>query len=304
MRKLTYIFFFLLSFPLFSQDTLMPYILLDDVIISESNNGFSVEDFIGYVKNDTTFYMAFKHLRYYQHDYDGELNIYNKKNKKIGSLNKSGVHYVKDNKAWVVNNKIKHDGRIFKRNGKYHYYTAEAFDKIFFPKDTINVSLKIRKKSSQEDQNVRDAKTIGFSVGSNETQQSKGGLNKKLAIFDINMQQYYDYIISDTIYNNKLCYVFTVSVKKDLSQKDKKNALIRKIVSFFDKENFNVLYREYKFVYNHLVFDVDMNVIVNIDYVDDKHLPTSIYYNGYWNVLFFKPERANFNLKLSNYKVL
>tara|TARA_B100000214_G_C23871214_1_gene582700 strand:- start:17 stop:931 length:915 start_codon:yes stop_codon:yes gene_type:complete len=304
MRKLTYIFFFLLSFPLFSQDTLMPYILLDDVIISESNNGFSVEDFIGYVKNDTTFYMAFKHLRYYQHDYDGELNIYNKKNKKIGSLNKSGVHYVKDNKAWVVNNKIKHDGKIFKRNGKYHYYTAEAFDKIFFPKDTINVSLKIRKKSSQEDQNVRDAKTIGFSVGSNETQQSKGGLNKKLAIFDINMQQYYDYIISDTIYNNKLCYVFTVSVKKDLSQKDKKNALIRKIVSFFDKENFNVLYREYKFVYNHLVFDVDMNVIVNIDYVDDKHLPTSIYYNGYWNVLFFKPERANFNLKLSNYKVL
>tara|TARA_B100000609_G_C17160393_1_gene405839 strand:+ start:231 stop:1145 length:915 start_codon:yes stop_codon:yes gene_type:complete len=304
MRKLTYIFFFLLSFPLFSQDTLMPYILLDDVIISESNNGFSVEDFIGYVKNDTTFYMAFKHLRYYQHDYDGELNIYNKKNKKIGSLNKSGVHYVKDNKAWVVNNKIKHDGKIFKRNGKYHYYTAEAFDKIFFPKDTINVSLKIRKKYSQEDQNVRDAKTIGFSVGSNETQQSKGGLNKKLAIFDINMQQYYDYIISDTIYNNKLCYVFTVSVKKDLSQKDKKNALIRKIVSFFDKENFNVLYREYKFVYNHLVFDVDMNVIVNIDYVDDKHLPTSIYYNGYWNVLFFKPERANFNLKLSNYKVL
>ena len=304
MRKLTYIFFFLFSFPLFSQDTLMPYILLDDVIISESNNGFSVEDFIGYVKNDTTFYMAFKHLRYYQHDYDGELNIYNKKNKKIGSLNKSGVHYVKDNKAWVVNNKIKHDGKIFKRNGKYHYYTAEAFDKIFFPKDTINVSLKIRKKYSQEDQNVRDAKTIGFSVGSNETQQSKGGLNKKLAIFDINMQQYYDYIISDTIYNNKLCYVFTVSVKKDLSQKDKKNALIRKIVSFFDKENFNVLYREYKFVYNHLVFDVDMNVIVNIDYVDDKHLPTSIYYNGYWNVLFFKPERANFNLKLSNYKVL
>ena len=304
MRKLTCIFFFLFSFTLFSQDTLMPYILLDDVIISESNNGFSVEDFIGYVKNDTTFYMAFKHLRYYQHDYDGELNIYNKKNKKIGSLNKSGVHYVKDNKAWVVNKKIKHDGKIFKRNGKYHYYTAEAFDKIFFPKDTINVSLKIRKKSSQEDQNVRDAKTIGFSVGSNETQQSKGGLNKKLAIFDINMQQYYDYIISDTIYNNKLCYVFTVSVKKDLSQKDKKNALIRKIVSFFDKENFNVLYREYKFVYNHLVFDVDMNVIVNIDYVDDKHLPTSIYYNGYWNVLFFKPERANFNLKLSNYKVL
>ena len=47
----------------------MPIIFLDDVVISEESNGFSVEDFIGYVKKDTTFYMGFKHLRYYSHNY-------------------------------------------------------------------------------------------------------------------------------------------------------------------------------------------------------------------------------------------
>ena len=41
----------------------MPVVFLDDVIISEENNGFSVEDFVNYVKKDTTFYMGFKHLR-------------------------------------------------------------------------------------------------------------------------------------------------------------------------------------------------------------------------------------------------
>ena len=50
--------FFFASF-VQSQDTLMPMIFLDDVVISEEHNGFSVEDFVRYVKQDTTFYMGF-----------------------------------------------------------------------------------------------------------------------------------------------------------------------------------------------------------------------------------------------------
>ena len=61
----------------------MPVIFLDDVEISVKNNGFSVDDFVGYVKKDTTFYMGFKNLRYYSHNYESELNIFNKKGKVI-----------------------------------------------------------------------------------------------------------------------------------------------------------------------------------------------------------------------------
>ena len=46
-----------------------------------------------------------------------------------------------------------------------------------------------------------------------------------------------------------------------------------------------------------------MDVVVNIDYVNHKHVPISIYYKGYWNAVFFKPERADFRLDLYNYKV-
>ena len=135
---------------------------------------------------------------------------------------------------------------------------------------------------------MRDAKTIGFSVGSSETEQKKkGGLSKKLEVFDISMQKYYDYIISDTLYKNKECYVFNISVKENLTEKDKKKALIRSIVSYFDKENFNVIYREYKFKYNHTLFSLDMDVVVNMDYVSSKHVPVDIYYKGFWNVVFF-----------------
>ena len=71
----------------------MPVVFLDDVIISEENNGFSVEDFVNYVKKDTTFYMGFKHLRFYSHDYDGKLEIFNKKGKIIASIRKWGRHF-------------------------------------------------------------------------------------------------------------------------------------------------------------------------------------------------------------------
>jgi len=166
------------------------------------------------------------------------------------------------------------------------------------------VSLKInRKKSKDDSQNMRDAKTIGFSVGSSDTEQKKGGLSKKLEVFDISMQKYYDYIISDTLYKNKECYVFNVSVKKKLKEKEKKKALIRSIVSYFDKENFNVIYREYKFKYNHTLFSLDMDVVVNMDYVNFKHVPVDIFYKGFWNVVFFKPERAEFRLFNTNYIV-
>ena len=147
---------------------------------------------------------------------------------------------------------------------------------------------------------MRDAKTVGFSVGSEETEQNKLGLRKKLAIFSAKMQQYYNYILSDTIYNNKDCYVFTVQVKND-SNEDK--VLIKKLTSFFDKENFNVIYREYKFDYNHLLFNIDMDIIVHMDYIDNIHVPVKIYYKGIWNIMFFRPERAEFILSNTNYLI-
>ena len=46
-----------------------------------------------------------------------------------------------------------------------------------------------------------------------------------------------------------------------------------------------------------------MDVFVHMDYVNGKHVPIDIHYKGFWNVLFFKPERAEFKLKNTNYLV-
>ncbi len=326
MKKIFFLFLFLSQFA-FSQEQIVKSVLLDSVTVTGVRDGFDVDEFIHYVKTDTTFYMAFKHLRYYKHKYESELNIFNKKGKTIGTLKKWGTHFSENGNAWVVDDSIFDEGKIYtkkamrmirkntdttssiyaqinKLKGKYRYYTPEAFDEVFFPTDTIGVSLKMSDgKNENESQNMRDAKTVGFTVGSDDTEQKKGGMSVKLAIFDISMQQYYDYKIDTINYKSRDCYSFTVEAKKKLSKKDLGEALIRKIVSYFDKENFNVIYREYIFSYRHWLIDLDMEIVVNMDYFNGKHIPTDIYYKGFWNVVFFKPERAEFKLKLMDYKV-
>jgi hypothetical protein len=305
MKIIFFLFSFLFLSELIAQDTLLPMIFLDDIEISEENNGFSVEEFIEYVKKDTTFYMGFKNLRYYTHNFSSELNIFNKNDIAIGILRKSGLHFSNGKQAWIELDSIFDSGKIFKRNGDYKFYTPEAFDEVFFPSDTINVDLVISKsdESVEESQNLRDAKTVGFTIGTADVEQKKGGMSKRLAVFDVDMQKYYDYTIGEIIYNDRECYTFSIKNKENLSDKDIKKALIRNIMSYFDKENFNVIYREYKFVYNSWLISLDMDIKVEMDYVNNKHVPIDISYRGFWDVMFFKPERASFKLLNSNFIV-
>ena len=88
-----------------------------------------------------------------------------------------------------------------------------------------------------------------------------------------------------------------------LKNKELKKALIRKIVSYFDKKNMNVLYRTYHFEYKSVILKLNMLIEVKSDYFKDKHLPTKISYDGYWNVPFYKPEKIKFILNFFDYDI-
>ena len=98
-------------------------------------------------------------------------------------------------------------------------------------------------------------------------------------------------------------YKRQVSVKDSLKNKELKKAPIRKIVSYFDKKNMNVLYRTYHFEYKSVILKLNMLIEVKSDYFKDKHLPTKISYDGYWNVPFYKPEKIKFILNFFDYDI-
>ena len=135
--------------------------MLDSVMVSAVSSGFSVEEFIHYVKTDTTFYQGFKNLRYYSHQFQSELEIFDRSNKSIGFLTRYGHYKVNDNRLVVKVESEKDDGKIYNRRGKYRYYTPEFFDYIFFPKDTLNVS-KFKSNDDDIDSNVTVNVEMGY----------------------------------------------------------------------------------------------------------------------------------------------
>ncbi len=67
--KKTILSFLFLSQLIFAQEQIVKSVLLDSVTVTGVKDGFDIDEFIHYVKTDTTFYIAFKHLRYYTHQY-------------------------------------------------------------------------------------------------------------------------------------------------------------------------------------------------------------------------------------------
>lgn len=279
--------------------------MLDSVMITAVKDGFSVDEFIHYVKTDTTFYQGFKNLRYYNHDFHSELKVLKGNGDVVGFLYREGKYSISNNLLTVSVDSSYNDGKIYNRKGKYRYYTPEFFDEIFFPKDSISVTKNARggKKEikDENEQNEEDAKIIVFSIGSGNVEAGNSKKKKKLAVFDIDMQQYYDYLISQEIFQDSIeCYSFTVRMKEGLEKKDEEQVLIRELVSYFDKKTFNVMYRKYVMTYRYWLIDLDVTIEVFMDYELDTLIPSYIHYDGYWDIPFSKPEYAEF--KLWNYR--
>tara|TARA_B100000886_G_C20404430_1_gene484061 strand:- start:620 stop:1552 length:933 start_codon:yes stop_codon:yes gene_type:complete len=308
MRFLLFILLIIFSFSSRSQDGIVKSVILDSVMISAVSSGFSVDEFIHYIKSDTTFYQGFKNLRYYSHQFQSELEIFDKSNKSVGILIRNGHYDVKNNRLVVHIQSEKNNGKIYNRRGKYRYYTPEFFDYIFFPKDTLTVS-KFKSNNDSTDynnsneKNESDAKVIIFNPGSVEVNRS-GSKKEKLAVFDISMQKYYDYIISKKIYKDSLeCYEFVCRMKNDLTEKEKDEVLIRELVSYFDRNNFNVVYRKYVMKYDYWLIDLNVTVNVEMGYVQNQLVPFNIHYNGYWDIPFSKPEIADFTLTNYDFEI-
>ena len=87
-----------------------------------------------------------------------------------------------------------------------------------------------------------------------------------------------------------------------IEKKDEEQVLIRELVSYFDKETFNVMYRKYVMSYRYWLIDLDVSVEVYMGYSEGVFFASYIHYNGLWDIPFAKPEHADFKLWNYNFK--
>lgn len=287
------------------KDTLAANVLLDDFVVAASNDGFNVEDFIKQVRTDTTYYKAFQNLRYYGHKSIGNVEVYNRKSKEKGTMDRLGSHHLNNGWHWVVIEEEQTTGKIKNKKGEYRYYTVEMFDNAFYPSDSLRANNSVgdyRKPmtyDSKKQKHKNDIKIMMFNPGAEISDIPIVG--KKMAIFDDHMVPYYDYKIWQYDYKGNIpCYAFTCKAKPEFAA-DK--TVIKDLTSYFNIETMEVMKREYHMKYKSLLFEFDVKIDVDLEKIGDALVPVLITYSGFWDVSMKKPEYINFRVKCSDYQI-
>jgi hypothetical protein len=301
MFRIVFCFFFAFAFRVSAQD--LKTIRLDSVTIVAVKGGFKVSDFIELVKNDTSFYQAFKNLRSYPHKSYSSLFVYDTKKQVKAALFRKSTQYVKDKKRWLVIDSNDVKGKLQNRKQQYKSYTTELYDFVFFPRDTAGISLNNERNPSKANKsNEEKLKTLIFNPGMPIAGVPLVG--HRMAIFDAGMVPYYDYEISSTKYKDTVpCYVFRCSAKKDLGYFSKDKPVIKEIVSYFSKKTFFIVSRRYHLSYDNPLFDFDVNMEVRLTEVKGILFPEFVRYQGHWDIPFKAPEIVNFDVNFYNFKV-
>ncbi len=301
MRNILFILLFFSFSWLHAQDDKRPIELAPFVI--SADNSLDVEDFMQKVLVDSSFYQAFINLKYIPHEFRSTLFVRNKGEQEKGKLDRTALQHLEDGKRVVEILTEESNGKIYKKNGYHRYLTAEMYDEVFFPSEPESVGPDITSfeqeevKGSKLEKYRSQLKKMLFNPGQEIV--SVPFIGDKMDIFSEDMIEYYDFSIysaytDDSVY----CHVFQVDAKDDIRSN---KTVIKRMVSYFDKKNMNVMSREYRLVNNTLLFEFDIWMHVENDLIAGKLLPRKIQYDGDWDVPFKGAEIISFDIRCRNY---
>ncbi len=110
------------------------YITLSEIVV---NKKLDVASFIERVKNDTTFYKAFRNLRVIGYTSINDIRMLDKNDKIEASL-LSKIKQIRTHncrKMQVFQETT--TGNMYNANGNFNYYTAQMYAGLFFTKDSV-----------------------------------------------------------------------------------------------------------------------------------------------------------------------
>ncbi len=275
------------------------YITLSEIVV---NKNLDVTSFIRRVKNDTTFYKAFRNLRIIGYKAINDIRMLDKNGKIKASLHSTTQQIRKHNcRTMKVLNQTAR-GDMFDSDGNFNYYTAQMYAGLFFTKDSVCGETNIVKGHEFStdgltgiEKHKEQLKMLFFDPG-----KKINGLpfiSNKTEIFDPAMAENYNMYIDYRDYNSVPCYVFTINVKDNR----KSNVVIDEMTTWFDAKTFEIVARNYVLRYDAGVYDFNVKMEVQMTKVGDLLVPHLLTYNGNWKVVFNKRERGVFTATLSDF---
>lgn len=308
MLKTLFVTAIFLQFTFFSiaqnkNDTLVKvkenYITLSEIVV---NNKLDVPSFIERMKNDTTFYKAFKNLHIIGYTSLNDIRMVDKDEKIEATLRSKTKQIRTGNCRTMQVLEETTTGDMYDRNGNFNYYTADMYAGLFFTKDSICGENNIVKG--------HDFSTSGLSGIAKHKEQLKmlffnpGGkinglpfISGKTEIFDESMADKYDMNIDLRDFNNTSCYVFSMKVKDN----KKNGVVIDEMTTWFNEKTFEIVARKYSLSYDAGVYDFNVEMETELTKVGDLLVPGVLRYNGNWKAIFKKREHGIFTATLFDF---
>jgi hypothetical protein len=320
MIKRTFFLFvtFILAFACCSQDTTAYSSNSHDTTVIYKNQAFTLADvvvrnnlnvgaFIEYIKNDTTFYKAFRNLRVLSFSSYNDIRMHDKSgNEKASLVSETRQTYANGCRTMQTINE-KTTGDFYDKKGNYNYTTAEMYSSLFFTKGKVcgetNIvkgrSFSIKGKSGLE-KHKEQLKQLFFDPGTKIP--GLPFIGNKVALFDEDVSKLYDFRIDKKEYLGEDCYVLTITPREDLSIFKKGDIVIDKMTTWFNAKTFEIIGRNYSLSYDAGVFSFDVSMEAQLEKFGNLLVPKVLRYNGTWHVLFKSTERAVFTATLFDFK--
>jgi hypothetical protein len=302
--------FLLFSFPLLAlaqQDTSLnigkKIVTLKEVVI---RNHLDVPGFIERVKNDTSFYKAFRNLKILGYTALNDIRMRDKNDRQIASLQSRTKQVEKDGcrHTEIVSETV--TGDIYDDNKNWNYYTGELYAGLMFTKGTVcgennivkgtDFTLKDKKGIEKHKEQL---KMLFFNPGKDIP--GIPFIGNKIAIFDDAVSPLYDFVIDMADYKGQLCYVFTIKARPDLTRSERNNIVINEMVTWFNSTTNEIVARTYDLSYDAAVYDFNVQMEVQMDKFGDLLVPKLIRYNGNWHAIFKKREKGVFTATLFDF---
>jgi hypothetical protein len=301
---ITVAFSFITVAKVFAQDSSVlvgkKTITLSEVVV---DNKLNVPTFINRIKNDSTFYKAFRNLRILNYTSINDIRMMDKEGKQQATLF-SKTKQVRDSNCRRMEVLEENStGDFFNEDKTYNYYTAQMYASLFFTNGSVcnennivGAEVFSTKGKSGIEKHKEQLKMLFFNPG-----RRISGLpfmSNKTAIYDDDMAELYDMSIDMDDYNKTSCYIFKQKVKPGKED----DVVVDEMITWFNDKTYEVVARTYSLSYGAGVYDFKVNMEVQMTHAGEYLVPALIRYNGNWKAIFRKRERGIFTATLFDFR--
>src|ERR1043165_2289936 len=209
--------------------------VLSEVVL---RNDLNVAHLLKQIKDDTTFYKAFRNLRVLQFTSINDIKMMDKRGNIDASLYSKTRQHRKDGCRTMDVLEEKTTGDMYK-DGRLDYFTAELYAGLFFTNGKVcgennivtGIERNVKGKSGLE-KHKEQIKMMFFNPG--KKIPGIPFIGDRIDVFNPEISKYYHFTIDQEMKNGQDCYLFKIFPREELTSSELSDLVFKDITTWFN----------------------------------------------------------------------